>query len=118
MADSQSKKWNPSRALAASAASNQASRGTRTHRLAADGDVAADQGVAQGVGQGGEDRLSGLVDRGASAGASVARCRCRPSLHHQGIAPPPVGHVLPADALLEQDDALEQGLGPGRAPGM
>src|SRR5918999_5663666 len=31
------------------------------------------------------------------------------------LTPPALGHVLVLDALLEQHDALEQGLGPGRA---
>src|SRR5581483_11585973 len=33
------------------------------------------------------------------------------------LNPPALGHVLVLDAGLQQHDALEQGLGPGRAPG-
>ena len=36
-------------------------------------------------------------------------------MDHERVTPPPLGRILPADALLQEHDALEQGLGPGRA---
>src|SRR5207248_4156219 len=39
------------------------------------------------------------------------------SADDNGVPSPTLGHVLCLDALLEEDDALEQRLGAGRAPG-
>ena len=47
-------------------------------------------------------------------GGVVSQRRSAPAVL---VAAPALGHVLVLDALLQQHDALEQGLGPGRAAG-
>src|SRR3954470_4435172 len=56
---------------------------------------------------------SGAAVGVSSAGASAAVS----SADDNRITLPPGGHVLVLDALLQEDDALEQRLGPRRAPG-
>ena len=69
----------------------------------------------------GEHALAGLVDLGASSAGGVVGASVSVGVGHQlhdnRVTSPAVGHVLVPDALLEQHDALEQGLGPGRAAG-
>src|SRR5438874_13157085 len=44
-------------------------------------------------------------------------CCSSVSADDNGVPSPTLGHVLGLDALLEEDDAFEQRLGAGRAPG-
>src|ERR671923_932120 len=53
---------------------------------------------------------------GASTSAGASGASALPSDDNR-LTPPALGHVLVLDALLQEDDALEQRLGPGRAPG-
>src|SRR5205823_2882406 len=56
--------------------------------------------------------------RVALAAAYGSCCSCSSvSADDNGVPSPALGHVLGLDALLKQDDALEQRLGAGRAPG-
>src|SRR5205085_7937780 len=91
------------------AAVPQASVRTRTHKprpgLMCEPTTASPSSVSS-VASRPERRSS--VGAASSTGASV-------SVDDKGIPPPALAHVLVLDLLLEQDDGLEQRLGPGRA---
>src|SRR3546814_13311838 len=54
--------------------------------------------------------------RGSGSGVGVSSpAGAWVSADDNGITSPLLGHVLVGDALLQQDDALEEGLGEGRA---
>ena len=53
--------------------------------------------------------MGGVARRGA--GVVTGPCTTEP------VGDPPAGQALPGDLLLEADDAVEQSLGSGRAPG-
>jgi hypothetical protein len=65
--------------------------------------------------------ISRASSRRRSLGAGVGGCRSVVTgttiVAHELTAAPALGHVLVLDPLLEQHDAFEQGLGPGRAAG-
>src|SRR5436305_438064 len=87
--------------------------------------LAAGSGIGSGSGSGsgatiGMSSASGGVSPSGGSWFSVgskASVTNRSASDHDRLAPPALGHVLVLDALLEQHDALEQGLRPRRAAG-
>jgi hypothetical protein len=86
---------------------------TRTHMSSPGSDVAADDASPSADHARAGSRATGLaslVGLGSLNRATPGRV-----IDDNGITLPAARHVFVADALLQQHDALEQGLGPRRA---
>src|SRR3954451_2254757 len=109
MAERKSKKAQPRRCRATSPAAGHDSRVTRIHRSLpgrmCEPTTASPSSVVNRA------RIASRCSSASGAGASTT------SADDNGITLPALGGILVEDALLQQDDAFEQRLGPGRAAG-
>ena len=115
MAERKLKNPKPSSLRRQSARSAQASRSTRTQTCPASvcHSTRPSPSTPRRRASSASTSLSAAGASVSAAGASVSTA----SVDDNRLTPPALAHVLVLDALLQHDDPLEKGLGPGRAAG-